>query len=296
MARPEVEALREQFRQTDVLGMSSVADMRQALEQIAVVDPTPADVHCERIQVSGVDAEFIRPPGIRIDRVILYLHGGGYVIGSVNSHRALIARIATVARVQALGLDYRRAPEHPFPAPIEDATAAYQWLMSQGFKAKQIAIAGDSAGGGLVIAALVKIRDANLPLPSCGVALSPWTDLEAIGESYATRREVDTMCHREGILNLARIYLAGQSARNPLASPLYANLQGLPPVLIHVGEAETLLDDSTRLVERARAQGVEIKLKTYKDMPHVFQLFLPTIAESRESISEIGHFVASHLG
>ena len=117
MARPEVEALREQFRQTDVLGMSSVADMRQALEQIAVVDPAPADVHCERIQVSGVDAEFIRPPGIRIDRVILYLHGGGYVIGSVNSHRALIARIATVAKVQALGLPYARLMTSPEPRP-----------------------------------------------------------------------------------------------------------------------------------------------------------------------------------
>jgi epsilon-lactone hydrolase len=295
MARPEVEALREQFRLRDILALTSVAEMREAVEQLAVIDPAPPEIRCEPINASGVDAEWIRPSGVRVDRAILYLHGGGYVIGSVNSHRALIARIARAANVHALGVDYRRAPEHPFPAPVEDATAAFRWLLANGFSANQIAIAGDSAGGGLAVATLVAIRDAGFPLPGCAVAISPWTDLEALGESYIANRELDNMCHRQGILNLARLYLAGQDPHNPLAAPLYADLHHLPPLLIHVGEAETLLDDSTRIADRARAQGVEVELKKWTDMPHVFQLFLPTIPESIQSIVEIGAFIATHL-
>jgi epsilon-lactone hydrolase len=295
MARPEVEALREQFRLRDILSMKSVAEMREAIEQLAVTDPAPPEIQRERINASGVDAEWIRDSGVRLDGAILYLHGGGYIIGSVNSHRALIARIARAANVQAFGVDYRRAPEHPFPAPVEDATAAFRWLLANGFSAHQIAIAGDSAGGGLAIATLVAIRDAGFPLPACAVAMSPWTDLEALGESYIANRELDNLCHRQGILNLARLYLAGQNPRNPLAAPLYADLHRLPPVLIHVGEAETLLDDSTRIADRARAQGVEVDLKKWTDMPHVFQLFLPTIPESTQSIAEIGAFIATHL-
>jgi epsilon-lactone hydrolase len=295
MARPEVEALREQFRLRDILAMSSVAEMREAVEQLAVIDPAPPEIQRERINASGVDVEWIRPSGVRVDRAILYLHGGGYIIGSVNSHRALIARIARAANVPALGVDYRRAPEHPFPAPVEDATAAFRWLLANGFSANQIAIAGDSAGGGLAVATLVAIRDAGFPLPACAVAMSPWTDLEALGESYITNRELDNMCHKRGILNLARLYLAGQNPRNPLAAPLYADLHRLPPLLIHVGEAETLLDDSTRIADRARAQGVEVELKKWTDMPHVFPLFLPTIPESIQSIVEIGAFIATHL-
>jgi len=295
MARPEVEALREQFRLRDVLGMSSVAEMRDAIEQLAVIDPTAPEIQRERINAGGAEAEWIRPPGVKVDHAILYLHGGGYVIGSINSHRALIARIARAANIQALGVDYRRAPEHPFPAPVEDATAAFRWLLGNGLSANQIAIAGDSAGGGLAVAMLVAIRDAGFPLPACVVAMSPWTDLEALGEAYVANRELDNMCHRQGILNLARLYLAGQNPRNPLAAPLYADLHRLPPLLIHVGEAETLLDDSTRIADRARAQGVEVELKKWTDMPHVFQLFLPTIPESIQSIAEIGAFIAAHL-
>jgi acetyl esterase/lipase len=295
MARPEVEALREQFRLRDILAMSSVAEMREEIEQLAVIDPAPPEIQRQRINASGADAEWIRPSGVKVDRAILYLHGGGYVIGSVNSHRALIARIARAANVHALGVDYRRAPEHPFPAPVEDATAVFRWLLANGFSANQIAIADDSAGGGLAVATLVAIRDAGFALPACAVAMSPWTDLEALGESYTANRELDNLCHQQGILNLARLYLAGQNPRNPLAAPLYADLHRLPPLLIHVGEAETLLDDSTRIADRARAQGVEVELKKWTDMPHAFQLFLPTIPESIQSIAEIGAFIATHL-
>jgi acetyl esterase/lipase len=296
MIRPEVEALRQQFRDRDILGMSKVEQMRESVEQLAIIDPAPENVNCQPVAIGDVRAEWVRPPAVRSDRALLYLHGGGYVIGSVNSHRALIARVAQSANVQALGLDYRRAPEHPFPAPVEDASEAYRWMLTHGLSANHIAIVGDSAGGGLVFAVLVSIRDARLPMPACGVAISPWTDLEALGKSYSTNSDFDNLCHRRGILNLAQLYLAGHDPREPLAAPLYADLTALPPLLIHVTGDETLLDDSTRIAERAREYGVNVTLKTWSEMPHVFQLFLPSIPESQASLSEIGEFISTKLG
>jgi acetyl esterase/lipase len=273
---------------------TSVEQMRQEWEDLFAASGVSAN--SERIQAGGVDAEWVTAPGARSDRVLLYFHGGGYALGSVKSHWELIARLSAATGCRALGLDYRLSPENPFPAPVEDACAAYRWLLGQGIGPGHIALAGDSAGGGLTAAALVSLRDGGTPLPAAAAMLSPWVDLEATGESYDTRAEVDPMVHRPLVLGMAQTYLGGKgSPRDPLAAPLYADLAGLPPLLIHVGDHETLLDDSTRFAERARAAGVDVTLHVWEEMVHVFQLFAADLPEARQAIDAIGSFLQKHL-
>ena len=190
-----------------------------------------------------------------IDAAILYLHGGGYVIGSLDSHRHLVAEAGREAGCWALALDYRLAPEHPFPAAVDDAVAGYRYLLGRGIAPGRIAIAGDSAGGGLVVAAMVAIRDAGLPMPGCGWCISPWVDMEAIGDTMTSKAEADPTVQKAGILDMARLYLNGADPRSPLAAPLHADLMGLAPLLIQVGACETLLDDAIRLARVAGAVG-----------------------------------------
>ena len=230
----------------------------------------------------------------RPGRAILYLHGGGYVIGSINTHRSLAARLSRAAKARVLVIDYRLAPEHPFPAAVDDSVAAYRWMLAQGLKASRIAVSGDSAGGGLTAATLVAIRDAKLPVPAAGALLSPWVDMEGIGESMTSKDSVDPMVHKDGLLGMAKAYLAGQNPRTPLAAPLYADLTGLPPLLIQVGTAETLLDDSSRLAERAKKAGVNVTYEPWENMIHVFQLFAPMLDEGQQAIEKIGAFVRKH--
>jgi acetyl esterase/lipase len=254
-----------------------------------------ADIECRPISAGGVAAEWLAAPGAREDEVVLYFHGGGYVIGSIDTHRALVGRISRASAMTALILGYRLAPEHPFPAALEDATAAYRWLLSTGIRPEKIVLAGDSAGGGLAIATLVALREGGVPLPAAAVCISPWTDLEVSGESMTSRAAIDPMCHKQGISRLAEIYLAGRDPRSPLASPLNADLTGLPPLLVHVGEAETLYDDSSRIVERAKRANVDVTFKEWKEMIHVFPLFVPGIAESRKVIEDIAAFARAHV-
>jgi acetyl esterase/lipase len=265
--------------------------MRAGIEAMAGVAVIPADVQCEKVSAGGVPAEWVVADSADRARVILYLHGGGYVIGSINTHRELASRLTRAAAARVLVIDYRLGPEHPHPAAVDDAVAAYRWLLSQGVSPSRISIGGDSAGGGLTVATLVAVRDAGLPMPAAGVCLSPWVDLEGIGESMTTKAAVDPMVQRDALLKMAAAYLAGQSPRTPLASPLYANLSGLPPLLIQVGTAETLLDDSTRLAERARKAGVQVTLEPWEDMIHVFQVFASMLPEGRQAIDGIGEFV-----
>jgi acetyl esterase/lipase len=295
MSRREVEDLVEQFRVANVLALPSLSDMRAALNNIGRQHPVPNDVVCQLVRIGNINAEWVKAPGASEEKVLLYFHGGGYVIGSLNSHRELIARLSRASGLSALAVDYRLAPEHPFPAAVDAAIAAYKWLLASGIEPNRIVIGGDSAGGGLAIATLVSLRDAVEDLPACVVCISPWVDLEASGKSYTLRATIDPMCHKQEILNLAKTYLAGQDPRAPLASPLYANLRGLPPFLIHVGEAETLYDDSARIADRATEAGVEVVLKEWKDMPHVFQLFAPSFPETEQSIAEIAEFIGTHL-
>lgn len=256
----------------------------------------PPDVVVEPVQVGRLPAEWLRPAGARADATVLYLHGGGYAIGSAKSHRHLAVAIAKAAGTRALLVDYRRAPEQPFPAAVEDAVASYRWLLATGQAAQRVVAAGDSAGGGLTVAMLLALRDAGTALPAAGVCISPWVDLTCSGLSYQTKAASDPMVTREGVARMAAWYLAGADPKTPLASPLYADLRGLPPLLVHVGSEEVLLDDARQLAAQARAAGVEATLEIWPEMVHVWHWFLGMLDEAQRAVDRIGEFVVAKLG
>jgi epsilon-lactone hydrolase len=271
---------------------TSVAQMRSDWD--AAFGGGTAPVTCERVSAGGVDGEWIFPANAPNDKAILYFHGGGFRIGSVTSHRDLIAQIALVSGCRMLAINYRLAPEHRFPAALDDALAAYGWMLDRGMKPGNIAFAGDSAGGNLALAAMLALRERGLPLPVSAVLMSPWTDLAATGTSYVSRAEADPIHQRPMILALARNYLGGQSDPcDPLVSPLYADLAGLPPLLIQVGDSETVLDDSVMFADKARAAGIDVSLEVWDGMIHVFQMF--ELPEARRAIASIAGFLNRHL-
>ncbi len=271
---------------------TSVAQMREDWD--TAFGESVAAVTCERVSAGGVDGEWISPANAPEDKAILYFHGGGFRIGSVASHRDLIAQIVLASRCRVLAINYRLAPEHRFPAALDDALAAYGWMLDHGLKAANIALAGDSAGGNLVLATMLALRDRGLPLPISAVLMSPWTDLAATGASYVTRAEADPIHQRRMILALAKDYLGGQGDPcDPLVSPLYADLQGLPPLLIQVGDRETVLDDSLVFADKARAAGIDVSLEVWDGMIHVFQMF--ELPEARQAIASIAGFLNRHL-
>jgi acetyl esterase/lipase len=289
MASAELNNVLELLKSQPRNPNATVAQMRAGMERVS--EHVARDVTCEPVSAGGVGAEWIVPPGAATDRVILYLHGGGYVMGSIGTHRAMVARIARASQAKALAIDYRLAPEHKFPAAVEDAVAAYRWLLSNGYKPGKIVIAGDSAGGGLTLSALLSIRDSKLPMPAGAVPISPWTDLEGTGASLKTRAAKDPMVGGDGLVGMAKQYLGDHDPRNPLASPLHADFRGLPPLLIQVGDAETLLDDATRVAERAKAAGVKVDLEVWDDMIHVWHVFAKILPEGQQAIDKIGQFV-----
>jgi len=247
-----------------------------------------------------VEAVFDPAPGLWIttptgrSRSILYFHGGGYALGSSKAHAEMASWIARAAQARVFVLDYRRAPEYRFPAALDDALLAYRWMLSAGTDPHNLALAGDSAGGGLTLALLTLLRDRGEPLPSSAVCISPWVDLRMTGASIVTRAAMDPLLTRDGLQQFADWYLGGQDPRNPLVSPLYADLKGLPPLLIQVGTSEILLDDSLRLEQCARAAGVKVTLSQYEDMPHVWHVFASFLPEGKRAAAEIGEFVMQH--
>jgi phosphinothricin tripeptide acetyl hydrolase len=274
----------------------TIAERRAMYDRAERVFPVPPDTRLEGVTAGGRSAEWLRPAGSRADAALLYLHGGGYVIGSPRSHRHLAEAIARAAGVGCLLPDYRLAPEHPFPAALDDALAAYRWLVEdKQIAPSRIAVGGDSAGGGLTAATLVAIREARLPLPGAGICISPWTDLTCSAPSYQTKAATDPLVALPGITVMARNYLGAADPRSPLASPLFADLRGLPPLLIHVGSEEVLLDDATRLAERARAAGVPVTLEVWEQMIHVWHWFLPWLDEAQSAVDKIGGFLRSQL-
>ncbi|MGY3529227.1 alpha/beta hydrolase [Bradyrhizobium sp. USDA 4452] len=272
---------------------TTVAQMRSDWD--AAFDGCSVPVMCQPVSAGGVDGEWLVPSGAPHDKAILYFHGGGFRIGSVASHRDLAARIADASGCRVLSINYRLAPEHRFPAALDDVLAAYHYLRRQGLRPADIVFAGDSAGGNLVLATMLAARDRRLPLPAAGALMSPWTDLTASGASYESRAEADPIHQRAMILALARNYLGKDGdPRNPLASPLYADLTRLPPLLVQVGDRETVRDDSVDLAARARAAGCEVELQVWDGMIHVFQMF-PEIPHAREAIASLAAFLRSHL-
>ena len=228
--------------------------------------------------------------------MLLYLHGGGYFFCSPRTHRPMTAYLTRSLGGSTLALKYRLAPEHPFPAALEDAMEAYRWLLAQGHSPERIVVAGDSAGGGLVLSTLVALRQAGLPMPAAAACFSPWTDLAATGSSLDANDRHCAMFSAAGIRSARRLYLGEADPYDPRVSPLYADLAGLPPLLIHVSDNEVLLDDSLRMAERARQAGVAVSLKVWENLPHVWQLFQRLVPEGKESLREAGQFLTSHLG
>lgn len=247
--------------------------------------------------IGGVPAEWIDAPGAARDAAILYLHGGGYVAGSIDSHRNLTGTLARAAGVRVLALDYRLAPEHPYPAALDDALAAYGALVAdEAIDPAHLAIAGDSAGGGLTAATLLALRDTGAPLPALGVLISPWVDLAGTGESMRTRKDADPMVHPDSLAAMTTRYAGSLDADDPRVSPLYADLRGLPPLLIQVGDAEVLLDDSTRLAAGIEAAGGTVTLEVWPEMVHVWHGSAGHVPEADAAIAAIARTVRTRLG
>jgi len=252
---------------------AELIERRKRLDALGGQYPLPTDVRLEAADANGVSGEWTMTPEANPANVILYLHGGGYTTGSLQSHRHMVAQAGREARARTIALDYRLAPEHPFPAAVEDA------------------VAGDSAGGGLTVALLVSLRDAGLPLPACAWCSSPWVDLEGAGGSMTAKAAVDPMVQPPYLIELAATYLHGADPRTPLAAPLYADLRGLPPMLIQVGSAETLLDDAVRLAGVAGAADVRVRLEVWPDMIHVWHMFAPRLHAATEALDAIGSWL-----
>ncbi len=291
MAGPEIVKLKRILREKAIPpGVDiSLEQRRKGMEKVAfkVAD----DIGVEAVTVAGRAAEWITAPGSQTGRAILYLHGGGYVMGSLTTHRSLVGEISRAAQAAALLVDYRLAPEAPFPAAVEDGVAFYRWLLDQGFTPKNLAIAGDSAGGGLAVATLISARDQGLPMPKAAVPISPWSDMTCSNESYKTRAEADPLVGSGSIGDMANLYLQGKDPKHPYASPNFASLKSLPPLLIHVGRDEVLLDDSIKLDQKAKADGVNSTLEIWEDMIHVWHAFHPMLPEGKQAIERVGAFL-----
>jgi len=269
-----------------------VEEGRAGILELARLAPLFKDSKLENVDAGGVPAAWMITPEVAKDRAILYLHGGGYIQGSITSHQDLAQRISKASKTKMLILDYRLAPEHPFPAALEDSVRAYEWLINnEGYIPKNLIIAGDSAGGGLTLTTLVKLRDQGIRLPAAAVCLSPWTDLALTGDSIKLKLHEDPFISPDGLMFSAGLYLGKTDPKNSYASPLYADLKGLPPLCIQVGSAEILLNDATRLTKRAREAGVEVQLDIWEEMIHVFQAFAVMAPEGTEGINKIGEFI-----
>lgn len=268
----------------------TVAQQRANMEAATAAFPVPEDANVTPVTANGVPGEWVAMPGASDKHAVLYLHGGGYVIGSPETHRSLTAALAKETGAKLLVIDYRMGPEDACPAAIDDAVAAYEFLLAEGYDAANLAIAGDSAGGGLTIAALVALRDKGVALPAAAAPISPWVDLTGNSPTMQTRADVDPMVSQEGLRAFADKYLGDLPADDPRASPLFADLKGLPPLLIQVGDHETLLGDSEELDTRARAAGVETRLEIWDEMVHVFHMFHFMMPEAAEANRRIGEF------
>jgi monoterpene epsilon-lactone hydrolase len=295
---PTFEALAELFHQGSLrITRLSLEQQRKWTQSVILglpSSPLYQETVFEKLSAGGVQAEWFRRNDATEGPVILYLHGGGYGLGSLDTHRDLIARICRASRASALAVEYRLAPEHRFPAQLDDALSAYRWLVQQGTDPRKIVVAGDSAGGGLTLALLVKLRDSGDLLPAAAVCLSPWVDLEGLGESVDKNDRYDYISRR-ALAQYRKRFVDDDNVRNPLAAPLYADLRRLPPMLVQVGSAEALLDDSRRIVDRAHSAGVDVTFRVWEDMIHVWQLFAFMVPQGSAAIDEIGAFIRERV-
>ena len=270
--------------------------MRHNLEKIADrFIKIPGSCTRIKVDVDGIPGEWISSDKSEHGRVILYLHGGGYVIGSPKTHRELVYRIARASGARVLSLDYRLAPENPFPAAVDDALSAYSWLLNTGIDPARISIMGDSAGGGLTLVLLQKIRDLNLPSPACAICLSPFADLSCSGTTMESREKRDPMLDKEQLLGYSRLYACNRDLKNPEISPLFGNFSDLPPILIQVGSEEVLLDDSRRIYKKSVKTNTDVTLEIFPGMFHVWQLTSSFLPQGKNAINKISSFIKMHI-
>lgn len=270
----------------------SLAEQRERQEKSTRIFKIPKDVAFSKLNADGIPGELIDVVRPR-NGIMLYLHGGAYAVGSVNVHREFLARLTKACQIKVLAIDYRLAPEHPFPAALEDTLSAYQWLISQDYDPSHIVIAGDSAGGGLAIATLIALRDSKMPLPACAVCISPWLNLDSNGDE--DKNVIDPFLNSK-ILGIYSRYYAGESeTTNPLISPMFADLRGLPPILIQAGTNEILLAQIKQFYEKARLANIKIGLDCWQGLFHVFQI-IPFIPETTLSLEKIANFISNNIG
>lgn len=272
------------------------AERRQRLDEVGSVWPAAEDIMLDPVDVDGLPGEWSIAPGSSASRVLIFFHGGGYCSGSIRSHRRMVTEAGRAGAVRTLAVGYRLAPEHPFPAALDDALKAWRFVRAQGLPARSVAVGGDSAGGGLAVALLNRLKEAGEELPSCAWLVSPWTDLTMSGATLATRDAVDPLIHEPYLDELAAAYVpAGIDRKDPRVSVLFADLGGLPPTLVQVGSAETLLDDAVRFAAAAGTRGVFVTLEIWPNMIHAWHLWNAHLAEGRRALAHAGAFLQHHI-
>jgi epsilon-lactone hydrolase len=294
MAQSEIDAVRALL--TSKPRPVGWPERRNRIDDVGAVWPVADDVQLTSVDVNGIPGEYSIVPGSDPSRVLMFFHGGGYCSGSIKSHRRLVTEVGRAARVRTLAINYRLAPEYPFPGAYEDALTAWRFLQNQGIAAAEIAIGGDSAGAGLTLALIGRLRDAHEELPACAWLISPWTDLTISGSTLVSKAAVDPLIHKEYLNELADAYLpAGIDRKDPRVSPLYADFENFPPILIHVGSDETLLDDATRLAARAGAAEVAVTLEIWPHMIHAWPLWNAHLEEGRRALLKAGDYIHEHI-
>jgi epsilon-lactone hydrolase len=296
MASAELHKLVSTLRGAKIAGEANIEQTRAGWEKFAASFVPAADITFEPATARGVPAEWVNTPDSDSSRVVLYFHGGGYTIGSIASYRSYTGRLARASCARLLSVGYRLAPEHPFPAAVEDAVASYHWLLDQGIAPDRIAAVGDSAGGGLALSMAIALRDAGVPGPAAIVAVGPSTDLAKEGASIKERAHLDPIVNHESSMAHALRYVgANGDLKHPLASPLYADLHGLPPLLILVGTHEALFDDSSRFAAKAQQAGVDVQFDVWEEMIHVWPFFADILPEGRQAIDSMGAYIRTRI-
>lgn len=277
---------------------ATIEDFRRVFEEFCDQLEIPADAKFENVDAGGVPSIWATAPSADPARAVLHFHSGGYVLGSARGYRSFGARLSAASGARVLLIDYRLAPEHPYPAAIEDAQRAYQWVLDQGIAASDIVISGDSAGGGLALTLLQTLRDTNQPLPAAGVAISPWADFRLAGDSMTSNADKDPLVPGPQLLQMMVHMIIGESGdpANPRVSPIYGDWAGIPPLLVLAGSIETLRDDGVRAVESARAAGVDATFVEGDEMTHIWPIYADRLPEARESLEQIGNFARRHFG
>ena len=291
MSEGQLSQVVELIRSGPDLGSLAPPELRVVFDGWGDITPPDRSIVYEAVDAGGVSGEFGIAPKSRLEATLMYFHGGGYVIGSLKSHRGLVARLGQAASVRTFAIDYRLAPESPYPAAVDDAVAAYKWLLDNGTAPDRVVFAGDSAGGGLAVATMLRCKSIAVPLPRAAVLFCPFVDMGTSGQSLIDNRDRDVVVTEGVAPGMAMTYLNGADAQSPEASPIYGDLGGLPPILIQVSSHEALLDDSLRLFRALILEDVKVQIKVYQGLPHVWHLYAGMLDEGQAAISEAGQFI-----